>query len=121
MWSGQLHDPDFIGKVLEHLESSKEQYGTAARMKGMLTVAQEVSIVSFGFFYPLIKAGASNTFLFHSKQGLQSFPLHNSVSGCYGVSRFNIWLLLTAYTTLKGPHFLTLAIEYLVRMLARVP
>jgi len=41
MWSGQLHDPNFIGKILEHLESSKDQYGTAARMKGMLTVAQE--------------------------------------------------------------------------------
>jgi tRNA (guanine26-N2/guanine27-N2)-dimethyltransferase len=54
MWSGQLHDPDFIGKVLEHLESSKDRYGTAARMKGMLTVAQEVRIVSLGFFYLLI-------------------------------------------------------------------
>ena len=42
MWSGQLHDSDFIGKILEHLESSKDRYGTAARMKGMLTVAQEV-------------------------------------------------------------------------------
>ena len=50
MWSGQLHDPDFIGKVLEHLESSKDRYGTAARMKGMLTVAQEVRIVPLGFF-----------------------------------------------------------------------
>ena len=49
MWSGQLHDPDFIGKVLEHLESSKDRYGTAARMKGMLTVAQDVSIVPLGF------------------------------------------------------------------------
>ena len=45
MWSGQLHDPDFIGKVLKHLESSKDQYGTTIRMKGMLTVAQEVRIV----------------------------------------------------------------------------
>ena len=42
MWSGPLHDSDFIGKVLEHLESSKDRYGTAVRMKGMLTVAQEV-------------------------------------------------------------------------------
>jgi tRNA G26 N,N-dimethylase Trm1 len=54
MWSGQLHNPDFIGKVLEHLEMSKDQYGTAARMKGMLTVAQEVRIIPLSFFYLLI-------------------------------------------------------------------
>ena len=51
MWSSQLHDPDFIRKVLEHLESSKDQYGTSARMKGMLTVAQEVRIVPLAFLY----------------------------------------------------------------------
>ena len=54
MWTGQLHDPDFVGKVLEHLESSKDHYGTAARMKGMLTVAQEVRLVPLGFFNLLI-------------------------------------------------------------------
>jgi len=49
MWSGQLHDPDFVGKVLQHLESSKDRYGTAARMKGMLTVAQEELQTPFYF------------------------------------------------------------------------
>jgi tRNA (guanine26-N2/guanine27-N2)-dimethyltransferase len=42
MWSAPIHDPDFIGKVLEHLEINPTRYGTAARMKGMLTVAKEV-------------------------------------------------------------------------------
>lgn len=42
MWSGPLHDPEFVGKVLEHLEENKDKYGTAIRMKGMLTVAKEV-------------------------------------------------------------------------------
>ena len=54
MWSGQLHDSDFIGKILEHLKSSKDQYGTATRMKGMLTVAQEVRIVPFKFYFYLL-------------------------------------------------------------------
>lgn len=42
MWSGPIHDPAFVGKVLEHVEASAEHYGTSARMKGMLTVAKEV-------------------------------------------------------------------------------
>lgn len=44
MWSGPLHDSAFVGRVLEHLEQNKDQYGTAVRMKGMLTVAKEVSL-----------------------------------------------------------------------------
>ena len=51
MWSGRLHDPDFVGKVLEHLESSKDRYGTAARMKGMLTVAKEVRNTSSFYLF----------------------------------------------------------------------
>jgi len=43
MWSGPIHDSEFITRVLEHLESNQEKYGTFPRMKGMLTVAQEVS------------------------------------------------------------------------------
>jgi tRNA G26 N,N-dimethylase Trm1 len=42
MWSGPIHDSGFITRVLEHLESNQEKYGTFPRMKGMLTVAQEV-------------------------------------------------------------------------------
>lgn len=41
MWSAPIHNPEFIGKVLEHLEESPEKYGTVTRMKGMLTVAKE--------------------------------------------------------------------------------
>ena len=47
MWSGKIHDQAFVGKVLEHLENNDDKYGTAVRMKGMLTVAKEVS---FGIF-----------------------------------------------------------------------
>lgn len=42
MWSGSLHNSDFVEKVLEHLEGNQAKYGTAIRMKGMLTVAHEV-------------------------------------------------------------------------------
>lgn len=44
MWSGPLHDAKFVSKVLEHLEANQDKYGTAVRMKGMLTVAQEVKL-----------------------------------------------------------------------------
>jgi N2,N2-dimethylguanosine tRNA methyltransferase len=42
MWNGQIHDPQFVGQVLEHLEDNEDKYGTSTRMKGMLTVAKEV-------------------------------------------------------------------------------
>lgn len=43
MWSAPIHDRDFVAKVLEHLDANQTQYGTFTRMKGMLTVAKEVS------------------------------------------------------------------------------
>ncbi|KAF4608496.1 RNA methyltransferase tRNA(m5U54)methyltransferase [Pleurotus pulmonarius] len=51
MWSGPLHDPAFVGQVLEHLEANPTHYGTATRMKGMLTVAKEELNTPF-FFTP---------------------------------------------------------------------
>jgi len=42
MWSGPLHDPIFVGKVLAHVDGNKDSYGTAGRMRGMLTLAKEV-------------------------------------------------------------------------------
>ena len=46
MWSGALHNPEFVSSVLTHVEANEDKYGTAARMKGMLTVAKEVSLLS---------------------------------------------------------------------------
>ncbi|KAJ7172448.1 N2,N2-dimethylguanosine tRNA methyltransferase [Mycena filopes] len=41
MWSAPIHNSEFIGKVLEHLGTNETQYGTASRMRGMLTVTKE--------------------------------------------------------------------------------
>ncbi|KAG2054635.1 N2,N2-dimethylguanosine tRNA methyltransferase [Suillus hirtellus] len=60
MWSGSLHNNGFISKVLEHLGSNQDRYGTAVRMKGMLTVASEELHVPF-YFTPSRIAG-----FFHS-------------------------------------------------------
>ncbi|KAF5380997.1 hypothetical protein D9615_003984 [Tricholomella constricta] len=49
MWSGPLHDSNFVTKVLEHVEANQDKYGTAVRMKGMLNVAQEELHVPFYF------------------------------------------------------------------------
>ncbi|KAH9946046.1 N2,N2-dimethylguanosine tRNA methyltransferase [Epithele typhae] len=49
MWSGPLHEPAFVSDVLEHVEASKDNYGTAARMQGMLTVAKEELDTPFYF------------------------------------------------------------------------
>ncbi|KAL5489901.1 TRM1 [Sanghuangporus weigelae] len=60
MWSGPIHDPSFVEKVLSHVETSPGDYGTSTRMKGMLTVAKEELDTSF-YFTPSRMAG-----LFHS-------------------------------------------------------
>ncbi|KAI0928510.1 hypothetical protein AcW1_005732 [Taiwanofungus camphoratus] len=57
MWSGPMHDPGFVAKVLEHVEASEDSYGTFARMKGMLTVAKEELDVPF-YFTPAKIAGS---------------------------------------------------------------
>jgi tRNA (guanine26-N2/guanine27-N2)-dimethyltransferase len=44
MWSGLIHDVEFVTGVLNHLENNQEKYGTSPRMKGMLNVAKEVRI-----------------------------------------------------------------------------
>ncbi|KAF5365606.1 hypothetical protein D9758_003320 [Tetrapyrgos nigripes] len=37
MWSGPIHDTDFVSQVLAHTESHSAHYKTSPRMKGMLT------------------------------------------------------------------------------------
>ncbi|ESK97021.1 trna (guanine-n2-)-methyltransferase [Moniliophthora roreri MCA 2997] len=49
MWSGDIHDTEFVSKVLEHVESNSTRYGTATRMRGMLTVAKEELHTPFYF------------------------------------------------------------------------
>ncbi|KAJ3934919.1 MAG: N2,N2-dimethylguanosine tRNA methyltransferase [Lentinula lateritia] len=56
MWSGPIHDTDFVSKVLQHTESHKDLYGTATRMQGMLTVAKEELHTKF-YFTPTKIAG----------------------------------------------------------------
>ncbi|KAK0503296.1 tRNA methyltransferase [Armillaria luteobubalina] len=49
MWSGPIHDTDFVAKVLEYVEENPDSYGTSTRMKGMLTVAKEELHTPFYF------------------------------------------------------------------------
>jgi tRNA (guanine26-N2/guanine27-N2)-dimethyltransferase len=43
MWLGPLHEREFIDELITTVEAEKDNYGTFARMKGMLTMAREVS------------------------------------------------------------------------------
>jgi len=56
MWSGSIHDPAFVGRVLDHVRASEDKYGTATRMKGMLSVAKEELDLPF-YFSPAKVAG----------------------------------------------------------------
>ncbi|KAI0670302.1 N2,N2-dimethylguanosine tRNA methyltransferase [Trametes maxima] len=49
MWSGPIHDKEFVSSVLSHVEADEDKYGTSARMKGMLTVAKEELDTPFYF------------------------------------------------------------------------
>lgn len=41
MWSGPIHDTEFVTKVLSHVDESPDNYQTSTRMKGMLTLASK--------------------------------------------------------------------------------
>jgi tRNA G26 N,N-dimethylase Trm1 len=43
MWLGPLHDSAFCGAVVESVVAEKEKYTTWARIKGMVSVARDVS------------------------------------------------------------------------------
>lgn len=45
MWCGPLHDRDFVAKMLDHAKSEEAYYTTKARIIGMLSLAQNVSIM----------------------------------------------------------------------------
>ncbi len=47
MWLGPIHDPEFVGKVLDGITGQEKEYGTWARMNGMLRLARDV-----GFHLP---------------------------------------------------------------------
>ncbi|KAI0324526.1 N2,N2-dimethylguanosine tRNA methyltransferase [Cubamyces sp. BRFM 1775] len=49
MWSGPIHNKEFVSSVLNHVEANEDKYGTSARMKGMLTVAKEELDTPFYF------------------------------------------------------------------------
>lgn len=42
MWNGPLHDPEFVGEMLDELKANSDDFATATRIEGMLTVAQSV-------------------------------------------------------------------------------
>ena len=94
MWNGQIHDPQFVSRILEHLESDEDKYGTFTRMKGMLTVAKEVGTPShFCDIDPTSDRkykGAECTVLFHAFKGGKFFPLHLSLIGRNSVSGWHM-------------------------------
>lgn len=100
MWSAPLHDTDFVGKVLAHIVENKDIYGTAARMKGMLSIAKEVGLYlrpkSWTSFAQSFCAGDTNSILLYTKQSSQFFPLRNTIVGrccvrtTFPVNRLNL-------------------------------
>jgi tRNA (guanine26-N2/guanine27-N2)-dimethyltransferase len=42
MWSGPLHNQEFVNQMLTHIEDSASEFKTAERIKGMVTVAKNV-------------------------------------------------------------------------------
>ena len=83
MWNGPIHDSQFIGRILEHLEGNEGKYGTSTRMKGMLTVAKEVSwrFVCHLFYHSSGREGANHTILLHTFKSRQFLSLHMPIFG----------------------------------------
>ncbi|KAL7414373.1 N2,N2-dimethylguanosine tRNA methyltransferase [Mrakia frigida] len=52
LWTGPLHDPEFCEKVLKHVSENESKFGTVPRIKGMVTMAKEVSSTPPFYFDP---------------------------------------------------------------------
>ena len=79
MWSGTLHDKEFLTRVLEHVETNKDKYGTYDRMKGMVTLAKEVC----GADVWLVYCGTYQLFrssMYHSTSRQTKSPAPSTVS-----------------------------------------
>ena len=42
MWNGPIHNPEFVGKMLEHVAENRDDFATSTRIEGMLSVAKAV-------------------------------------------------------------------------------
>lgn len=47
MWLGPLHSPEFCAAVVTSVNAESDHYKTYARIKGMVSVARDVSIFLF--------------------------------------------------------------------------
>ena len=46
IWSDPIHDPTFVAGLLEAVKASAQSYGTVDRIKGLLSVIAEVSVIT---------------------------------------------------------------------------
>lgn len=53
IWSANLHNQEFVQKMLENVNTQPELYNTSKRILGMLNVALEVSTCNVTFIYSL--------------------------------------------------------------------
>jgi tRNA G26 N,N-dimethylase Trm1 len=87
MWSGPIHNKEFVEKVLSHLDKNEKNYGTATRMRGMLTVAKEVRAITQATGRVLVSdplvslIGTHNTLLFYTHSHSIVLPLHYAFAG----------------------------------------
>jgi len=83
MWNGRIHDPQFVGRILEHLEDNGDNYGTSTRMRGMLSVAKEVGTLSLfkwnGYRRSSRCTGVECTVLLYTFKGGEFLPLYLSL------------------------------------------
>lgn len=49
MWIDKLHNKQFTQRMLQHVEGSSDKYGTATRMKGMISTANDELDAMFYF------------------------------------------------------------------------
>lgn len=117
MWSGHIHDAEFISKVLAEVDLNGSNYSTAPRMKGMLTVAGEVFQKYSPMFNILTKTltGTPNAVLLHARKAFELFPMQYAFPRRTNVSSFPIVRVCPFHLCIAQPCY-TLGIVFPVRM-----
>lgn len=94
MWAEELHNRHFITDMLAIVEGKTSAFGTAARLKGMLTMAQSVSARSMIelALISLASPGTAHALLFHAVSLCQFVSLHMSISSFCSCCTAQWWL-----------------------------
>lgn len=94
MWTGPIHNQEFVEQMLAHVEEHATDFKTADRIKGMVTVAKHVRqmlrpvVLSFRVLIERAPTGIARALVLYSDSDRRQLQLHFTTLESSSVSAF---------------------------------